>query len=143
MNAIDTNVLVYAVDADGKDKRVQALALLNRLPPAETLILWRVVCEFGSVLTKFAVQGRQGAEPADAVAAVRGRYPVALPSEQLVGEALRLRQVHQMSYWDALLLAGCIDAGVDRLYTEDIQGSPVIEESRSSIRLPDGPNAVR
>lgn len=33
----------------------------------------------------------------------------------------------QVSPWDALLIAACADAGVTQLFTEDMQGRPVIE----------------
>lgn len=127
MNAVDTNVLAYSVDGDGKDKRVRALTLLNELPPAETVLPWQVVCELGSVLTKFAATGRTDADPAHLLRQVITRFQLVLPTESLGIEAFRLVRAHQMSYWDALLLAACIDAGVTRLYTEDLQGKPMIE----------------
>jgi predicted nucleic acid-binding protein len=127
MNAVDTNVIAYSVDADGKEKRPKALALLQHLAPAETVIPWQVTCELGSVLTKFVADGRTEANPATVIAAITARFPLALPPEDLVLKGLRLRAAHQLSYWDALLIAACVDAGVTRLYTEDLQSRPVIE----------------
>jgi predicted nucleic acid-binding protein len=127
MNAVDTNVLAYAVDADGKDKRVKALELLQTLKPTETVIPWQVACELGSVLTKFTLDGRSTGDPADVLAALTDRFTVVLPNEGLVARGLRLARQHQVSYWDALLLAACVDAGVTRIYSEDMQGKPVIE----------------
>ena len=127
MNAVDTNIIAYSVDADGKEKRLKALALLQSLAPAETVIPWQVACELGSVLSKFVADGRTDTDPAAVIAAVTARFPLALPSEDLVLRGLRLRTAHQLSYWDALLLAACLDAGVTRLYTEDLQSRPVIE----------------
>src|SRR5690348_335095 len=121
MKAVDTNVLAYSVDADGKDKRVKALELLARLPPAETVIPWQVACELGSVLTRFVTSGRTAFDPAITISTIASRFTVIMPRESLVLEALVLRAAHQLSYWDALLLAACVEAGVTALYTEDIQ----------------------
>ncbi len=127
MNAFDTNVLAYSVDADGKEKRPKALSLIARLEPGETVLPWQVVVELGAVLTRCVAQGRTEADPASVIGALMARFPIVPAGDHLVLSALRLRKAHQVSYWDALLLAACLDAGVTRLYTEDIQGKPVIE----------------
>jgi predicted nucleic acid-binding protein len=54
-------------------------------------------------------------------------FPLVVPSGSYVSRAWRLVADHQMSYWDAMLVAACVDAGVTRLYTEDVQGKPAIE----------------
>jgi predicted nucleic acid-binding protein len=120
----------YSVDADGKEKRVKALDLLARLPPAQTVIPWQVACELGSVLTRFVASGRTPFDPAITISTIAARFTVVMPRESLVLEALALRASHQLSYWDALLLAACIDVGVTTLYSEDIQSRPVIEGVR-------------
>ena len=50
-----------------------------------------------------------------------------MPTPSAFDEGLRMLQEYQLSYWDALLLGACRDAGVTRLYTEDRQSRPVIE----------------
>lgn len=126
MNATDTNILAYSVDADSPEKRSKAIALLQSLHPHETIVPWQVICELGAVLTKFSARG-QVADPTVIISAIAARYKVMPPPEELVLHGLKLRAMHQLSYWDALLIAGCIDAGATRLYTEDLQGKPVIE----------------
>jgi predicted nucleic acid-binding protein len=48
MNAVDTNVYVYARDGDEPVKQAKALDLFDRLslPPVETILLWQVAGEF-------------------------------------------------------------------------------------------------
>lgn len=127
MKAIDTNVVAYSVDADAGEKRLCALSLLDGLDPADTVVPWQVVCEAGSVLLKLAAKGRSQADPTTLIRALTSRFRVVMPTKGLVLEGLRLRTTHQMSYWDSLLIAACLEAGVTRLYTEDIQSRPVIE----------------
>ena len=97
MNAIDTNVVAYSVDADAGEKRLRALTLLDELDPAETVIPWQVVCEAGSVLLKLVAKGRSQADPTALVRALTNRFRVAMPTEGLILEGLRLRTDHQMS----------------------------------------------
>ena len=60
MNAVDTNILVYYVDADEPAKRPKAIELLARLGKAqvETLLLWQVAAEFLSCLRRWENKGR-------------------------------------------------------------------------------------
>lgn len=55
MNAIDTNVLVYAYDDQQAKKQSQAIALIDRLiaDSGSTLLLWQVACEFIAVLRRW------------------------------------------------------------------------------------------
>jgi predicted nucleic acid-binding protein len=54
MNAVDTNVFVYALDADEPVKQAKALDLFQRLTPAggSTILLWQVAAELLSNLRK-------------------------------------------------------------------------------------------
>ncbi len=54
MNAVDTNVLVYALDDNEPAKQAKARNLLDRLvqPPIETLLLWQVAGELLTCLRK-------------------------------------------------------------------------------------------
>jgi len=127
MIAVDTNVLVYAVDADASEKGERARALLGGLAAETTVLLWQVACEFGAVVRR--KQGR-GVLVADAQAALEawlGIFPLVSPSVGALRSAWALIESRQISYWDAMLLAACLDAGVTTLYTEDAQSASVIE----------------
>ena len=55
MNAIDTNVLFYSLDADEVVKQPLAVALLGQLTAAtETVLPWQVACEFLGLFRKAA-----------------------------------------------------------------------------------------
>jgi len=38
----------------------------------------------------------------------------------------RLHVTHGVSFWDALILAACAEAGVETLYSEDVPGLPTL-----------------
>lgn len=126
MNAIDTNVLVYAFDLDEADKGPRAIALIESLPAGSTILLWQVACELGGVLTRIGPRARNVADRHTAIESVLARFPLVTPRPEVFETAWQLRDAHQLSWWDGLLLAACIDAGITRLYTEDIQGKPII-----------------
>jgi len=125
MNAVDTNILVYAVSADELVKGPRALQLLDELTSTDTLLLWQVACEFGSVMTKLSRLGRAPADVGPVVAAARSRFPLVMPSPAVLDECLQLCSELSLSYWDAMLIAACREAGVDRLYSEDLPGRAV------------------
>lgn len=127
MNAVDTNVLVYAVSADEPVKGPTAMALLDQLTAADTLLLWQVACEFGSVISKLRSRGRAGDDAFETLVALRGRFPLVLPAPGVLDLGLRLHREQGLAYWDAMLLAACVEAGVERLYSEDLPGRPSVQ----------------
>jgi predicted nucleic acid-binding protein len=52
-------------------------------------------------------------------------FPLVPPSPGALPVARKLHTEHQVSFWDAMLLAACIDAGVTTVYSEDLPGSPL------------------
>ena len=127
MNAVDTNVLIYSIDAHDPDKRRCALQLLESLPANETIIPWQVACEVAAVIRSMMVAGKFRGDYAEAVSALRSCFPVVLPQLSALDRSLNIQVRDQVSPWDALLIAACADAGVTRLFTEDMQGQAVIE----------------
>lgn len=126
MNAIDANVFVYALVPDESGKPQRAEDLIEKLTPSDTLIVWRVACEVGSVLARMRRTGRADDAAFDAFRSLREMFPLAMPTERVLDEGTRIHREHQVSYWDAMLLAACAEAGVTRLYSEDLQSAPKI-----------------
>lgn len=59
MNAIDTNIFVYALQVDDPAKATVAMGLLEKLDPTDTILLWQVLCECSAVFEKL----RRGRNP--------------------------------------------------------------------------------
>lgn len=127
MIAVDTNILVYAVDANEPVKGPKAVELLRGLQSQQTVLLWQVVCEFGAAITRRRIATELPNGTPAVIAAWLDIFPLVLPSRVVVEHAWRIMTTHQMSYWDSMLLAACIDAGVTQMYTEDMQGQTTIE----------------
>jgi predicted nucleic acid-binding protein len=86
--------------------------------------LWQVLAEFVNVLRNWE---RQGKLTRNDVHRYRQRvarvFSVEMPTKGVIDTASRLFETYSLSHWDSMLVAGCIEAGVGTLYTEDM-GSP-------------------
>ena len=127
MNAVDTNVLIYSIDASDDKKRLRAVELIESLPESDTVIPWQVACEVAAVIRTMSERGRFHGDAAAAIIALRSCFPIHLPHLTTLNRALAIQAAKQTSTWDSLLIAACADAGVSRLYTEDMQGQPTID----------------
>lgn len=126
MNAVDTNILIYSIDARDPIKRARAIELIEKLSESDTIIPWQVACEVAAVLRVHERQGHFRGDCASAIRALRSCFPVVLPTHAVLDRSLEIQQRDQVSPWDALLIAACAEAGVTKLYTEDLQSQPSI-----------------
>ncbi|MEK6258710.1 MAG: PIN domain-containing protein [Planctomycetota bacterium] len=123
MNAVDTNVLVYLVDADEPAKQAQARELMDRLAidESDTVLLWQAAVEFLACLRRWESRGK--ISPVQLTSywrQIEAMLPIIPPTTQVIDRALGLCSRHSLSHWDSLLLAACIDAGAKTLYSEDL-----------------------
>ena len=137
MNAVDTNVLIYSADSDEQEKGPVAVALLNRLAtdPTSTVLPWQVLCEFTAFIAKARLRNPATAAQVESsafeyVRAIRDRFRLVLPSPAASDLAIDIHLRDQVSIWDAMLLAACVEAGVTQLFTEDMQSRPTIRGVR-------------
>ena len=134
MNAIDTNVLIYRLDRTEPVKQAKARELLRHLSsdPTPTLLLWQVLGELMRQLRYWQDQGQMAREASlRYIATFRKLLPLVMPTPQVADRALDLAGRFSLSHWDSMLLAACLEANVDTLYTEDM-GAP---RQIDSIRL--------
>jgi predicted nucleic acid-binding protein len=134
---IDTNVFVYALDADEPRKQSLAIEVLQDTPSNQVVTSTQVLGEFYVVVTS------KLARPLTAEQAqleVRRLAPLARVSiyRQLVLEAVQLSQSNKISYWDALVVRAAAVAGCARLLSEDLGDDQVI----SGVRV-ENPFATR
>jgi predicted nucleic acid-binding protein len=123
MNAADTNVYVYALDADEPAKQAKAVELFDRLmlQPAETALLWQVASELLGQLRKWESKGQfTAAEVESAFGRFRAMFVLRSPSESVLQISFTLRGRYSLSHWDSMLLAACQESGVTKLYSEDM-----------------------
>ncbi len=123
MNAVDTNVFVYFFDDEEPAKQAKAAELLDRLvqPPSGTVLLWQVAGELLSCLRRWGSSGKRTAGDVDAdIQDILAMFPLELPTKDVIPRALGLHSRYSLSHWDSMLVAACVEAGVDTLYSEDM-----------------------
>lgn len=145
MNAVDTNILLNSLDVSEVAKRQAAQELLRSLRTSadRTILPWQVLCEVAAQLRYWSAKRKISPETAtNYIGSFRGIFPIKTPRTVIFDYALELFDRFSLSYWDSLLLAACADAGVTRLYTEDmdhgaeIDGVRIINPFRSPIGRP-------
>lgn len=121
---IDTNVLVYADAADAPAKQAVATALIaQHLREGSGVISTQVLHEFVNAAV------RKLALPLEIVRArvrLYSRFETVNASSMAVLDALDLHTLHQVSFWDALILQAARQSGCVQLLTEDLQAGAVI-----------------
>ena len=50
------------------------------------------------------------------------QWTTALPSWKVLDRAMSLLRRYSLAYWDAMLIAACLEAGVEILYSENFSG---------------------
>ncbi|MFN2382794.1 MAG: PIN domain-containing protein [Gemmatimonadota bacterium] len=116
---LDSNILVYTDDLDYPKKRRVANELVQqaRLEGAG-VVSSQVLQEYFVVATR-----RLGVDTVLARRKVElfGRFDVVtLTLDHILG-AIDLLRLHQLSFWDALVVRAAADAGCSVLYSEDMQ----------------------
>lgn len=128
---VDTNILVYGVDASEPSKRSRAQEVLDRLFDTGSGVL--SVQVLGEYLTSTA---RLPAVPFTAFQAAASAldwgtsWPVLDLTLATFRKAAQGMADHQLSYWDALLWATAKLNEVPNILTEDLQDGQLIEGVR-------------
>lgn len=117
--ALDSNILVYAEGVNGEAMKAAAVNVVQRLPPEETLLPVQALGELFAVLVKKARRA-----PGDAQRAIvkwGDAFPLIETSSDVLIGALDLAADHQLSIWDAVMMAAARDGRCRLLLSEDLQ----------------------
>jgi predicted nucleic acid-binding protein len=125
MNAVDTNVLIYA--RDSRDPRKQATAVSLIQSQTDAALLWQVACEYLSACRKLETQGYSIHQAWQDIRDLRLVWTTIVPTWDILEHAEKLMTSFSLSLWDALILAACLEGGVERFYTEDFDAYPDVK----------------
>jgi predicted nucleic acid-binding protein len=125
MNAVDTNILIYARDPRDVQKQATAEALLSSM--IDGVLLWQVACEYLAASRKLEQFGYDRSQATADLADMRQAWQTVLPSWDVLDRALNLLMKYRLSFWDATLIAACLESGVTCLYSEDFDASAQAE----------------
>ena len=129
---LDSNVLVYTDDHDAPAKQAIALALVEAAhAEGAAFISTQVLEEYFSAATR---KLKVPVPIARAKVELFARLHVAVIEVDDILAAIDLQRLHQLSFWDALLVQSARRSGCAELLTEDLQDGRRID--RLVIRNP-------
>lgn len=117
--ALDTNILVYAEGLNGDVKKQAAIELVQKLPQDLLVVPVQALGELFHVLVRKA--GRRPADARTAILGWRDAFAVVETTAKVMITAADLACQHQLSIWDAVILAAASDTGCRLLLSEDLQ----------------------
>jgi predicted nucleic acid-binding protein len=120
MDALDTNVLMYAHDPRDPAKQLVAVSLIQGL--VDGALLWQVACEYLSASRKLESLGYSRVQAFQDVRDLRSVWTTLIPEWDVLDRAESLLNTYSLSFWDAVLIAACCQGGVARLYSENFSG---------------------
>jgi predicted nucleic acid-binding protein len=123
MIALDTNILIYACDKADRKRQQVALDLISKA--GDGVLLWQVACEFVAASRKLISQGFTTIDAWERLADYLSLFPLILPTSGALERARILHAEDGWSFWDAMIVASCLECGVTRLYSEDLPGRAV------------------
>jgi predicted nucleic acid-binding protein len=123
---VDSNILIYAHDADAGVKRDRAMAKLRELWDSEN---GRLSIQ---VLQEFYVNATQKLSTPLARSTAReiikayGAWVRHATSVETVTRATELAELARISFWDALIVASAEEADAEEIYSEDLNDGQTI-----------------
>lgn len=118
---VDTNILIYSLDANDEVKHRSAENVLVQLWTSGLGVLSsQVLQEFYNVAT---CKLRPALTPPQARQVINDYSDWCLVDTDplLIISASRLSEQHSINFWDALIVEAALRAGADELVTEDLQ----------------------
>ncbi|HEY4089223.1 MAG TPA: PIN domain-containing protein [Bryobacteraceae bacterium] len=116
---VDTNIVLYSLDADAGHRYEISIALLSRLLADRSgVVSVQVLVEFyQNAIRKF----RMTSEEAETILEDFALWRLHCPDYRSVISAVQLQRRYQLAWYDAMILNSAIESGCSVLWTEDFQ----------------------
>jgi predicted nucleic acid-binding protein len=123
----DTNILVYAHASDDKQKRKMAQELVGAHLRSKTAVIsTQVLQEFFKTTTRIGVS----ADTSRRHVADWAQTNVVQVTKELILAAIDLHRLHQISFWDALILRAARDGGCSVVFSEELNDGQIFDGVR-------------
>ncbi len=121
---IDSNIWLYAfVQSDDPAKTSTARSLIQSTQPVLSTQVINEVCVNLQRLAHFSEE-----QIRHLITSFYEKYPVVSLDLSILLLASRLRERYALSFWDGIIVASALTAGVPVLYTEDMQHGLIVED---------------
>jgi len=119
---LDTNLFVYSFDVNPPKKARRANELIREaISTRKGVVSYQVVQEFFSVALRRFVKPMRPEEAEQYLTTVFRPLLVVHSSQALYNEALQVVRRYRFAWYDALIVAGALQAQCGVLYSEDFQ----------------------
>ena len=144
---VDTNIFGYVFDAGEPEKQKIAKDLLSRCwrGEAQYAVSVQNLAEFAVIVTEKVAHPLPYAtvqEFIKNISAFDGWKKVGYSGDTVL-QALKIRSVHAIHFWDALIIATMLEHGITSVYSEDRADWQKCRLSRLSTRLKTGNKSYR
>lgn len=118
---VDTNVLVYAYDADAGARHQAARLQLEALWQNQSgLMSTQVLQEFYVTVTRKLSRPLPRRTAREVITTYRA-WPIHRPDVDDLVAASELEERHRLSFWDSMIVVSALRSGAASLLTEDLQ----------------------
>lgn len=124
---VDTNILVYAYDVDATDKHNRAQQTILNLWQSRTGVLSTQVLQEFYVTATAKLTQRLDHQRALQLVRDFASWPVHVNTPDDIVAGAEIAQRAQLSFWDGLIINAAKQAGVRRIFSEDLQAGRKIE----------------
>ncbi len=124
---VDTNVLIYAHDLDAGDKHAVASAILRDLWSSRLGILSTQVLQEFYVNVTQRIPSPLSRAPARQIVRSYFVWQVEVLAPDMILRASDIEERHQLSFWEALIVAAALEGGARKLLTEDLNPGQTLE----------------
>ena len=121
---LDTNILLYTLDANDKSKQAKARKLIQTVTEQDILVIsTQLLQEFYVASTT-----KLGVEPLLAKNIMRSfeNMEIVQITPYLIGEAVDTSILNVISFWDSLIVVAAESARCELLYSEDLNSGQII-----------------
>lgn len=125
---VDTNVLIYAHDSSAGEKHRRAQDLVRRLwQSQEGCLSIQVLQEFYVNVTQ-KVARPLSRDTASQIISDLSAWHLHVPQVHDILDAIRLQGRHDISFWDAMIVASAIRLGCQTLWSEDLNSGQTYDQ---------------
>jgi predicted nucleic acid-binding protein len=117
---VDTNILIYAHDADAGAKHERARTLLQELWRTRSGVVSTQILQELVVNLRRKTRQPPGAKATRDIITDYLSWHVVVNDGDSILEALAVEERYQISFWDALMIQAARASGAEVLYSEDL-----------------------
>ncbi|BAG03860.1 PIN domain-containing protein [Microcystis aeruginosa] len=123
MQVVAVQSIIYVNDSRYPSKQAIAASLVANL--TEGVLIWQVACEYLAASRKLEPFGYDRAQAYQYIRDLQQVWYTALPTWAVINRAEDLIRRFSLSHWDSMVVAACLEANVETLYTEDFGYSDI------------------